>query len=430
MQSIHNLKLLIVCCAIAYTGFNKTLAQSVALHNFIHAALNNSPVLRAAAGEYSVSGKEISMARSQRYATVSLEGNTGFANEFKAGNNYTSSGVRLYMEQTIWQNRKVDAAIQQAKYKALIAASSFKVTKQDLILAVKTVYYNCQQLYELFHIAVDNRGRASVMLDYDVEQSQLGIGRKSDVLKAESDWSQAEYEEQMYFNAFRNSQNDLIALTGLSPGYEWTPDTITLTEPYQYNLQSADSLIQTAVLLYPELQVAQYGELYRQEQVKIIKAGLFPILSINSGYEWIYNPAFQQQNNWLAMLTLRWKLFNGKEKQYQLQSEQIKTEIFSNQTELIRINLFRDISNWLIELNDARQQMLLFQSLKKTTLEGHEAAKAQYMAGTGSLLELTDARITDLLANKNYIQAITKYRISMAKLERLTGKIYENESDE
>jgi outer membrane protein TolC len=59
----------------------------------------------------------------------------------------------------------------------------------------------------------------------------------------------------------------------------------------------------------------------------------------------------------------------------------------------------------------------------KTTSENLEIAKAQYKSDTGSMLELTDARIFDLLAKQKNIQAITSYKIALANLERLTGNM-------
>jgi outer membrane protein TolC len=64
-----------------------------------------------------------------------------------------------------------------------------------------------------------------------------------------------------------------------------------------------------------------------------------------------------------------------------------------------------------------------------TTSENLESAKAQYQSGTASMLELTDARITDLIAKQNNIKAIARYRMAMANLERLIVKSNENETN-
>jgi outer membrane protein TolC len=427
MPTKIKLNLLIALVPALFLSFENNCAQPVTLPEFIDAALTNNPVLKSAANETTISGKEIRIARSERYARVFLESNAGFTNEFSKEDDYKYLNTRIYAEQLLWQNRKVDATLQQARYNALATNSSFDGSRQDLILAVKTAYFNCQQQFELYRLAEDNTRHTALLLDYAFERSKLGTGKRSDVLKAESDRSQAEFEEERYHNAFRSSVNDLIALTGLSPGVNWKPDSIKLEEPAITTCQSADSLIQLAVSEYPELQAALNREFMQKEAEKASRALLYPSLSVNTGYAWSDDPTFGQQKNWSALLTLRWNLFSGKENQYRLQCEQIRTEKLRYQTEAIRLDLIRNINNWLISLDEARQQIDLFRLMKTTTREGLESAKAQFMAGTGSMLELTDARITDLMTNKNFIQAITMYRISLANLERLTGKTNEKE---
>lgn len=423
-------KIIVVLFAVLSLHSEGTDAQTITLPEFINAALNNNPVLKSAANETVLSEKEIYIARSERFADVFLESNAGLTNEFRVGNDSKYLNARLSAEQLLWQNRKVGAVIHQAKYNAVVAINSFEGTRQDLILAVKTTYFNCQQQFALYCLAEDNTRRAALLLDYALERSKLGTGKRSDVLKAESDQSQAEFERELYYNAFRNSINNLTALTGLSPGTDWKPDSIQADEQGISFNESAISIIKLAELGYPELQAAINRELAQKEAVRASRAVLFPALSLGTGYALSDVPAYGQQNSWSALLTIRWNLFNGNEKQYRLQCEQIRAEKLSNQTEATRLELIRNINNWLISLDEARQQIILFKLMKTTTSESLEAAKAQFMAGTGSMLELTDARITDLMANRNFIQAITKYRISRANLERLTGKIDENDEHE
>lgn len=419
-----------VLIAVLSLYSEKSYAQPVALPEFINAALINNPVLKSAANESVISEKEIHIARSERFANISLESSTGFMEEFKIGNDYKYLNARLSAEQLLWQNRKVNAVLQQARYNAAVANYSFEGARQDLILTVKTAYFNCQQQFALYSLADNNARRAALLLDYALERSKLGTGKRSDVLKAESDHSRAEFEKELYYYAFLNSVNDLTTLTGLSPGVGWKPDSIQFEEPATSTHESADSLIKLAVSDYPELLVAINREMMQKEAVKVSRALLFPALSLNTGYSSRHDPTFGQQNSWSALLTLRWTLFNGNEKQYRLQCEQIRTEKLTNQKEATRLELIRNINNWLLSLDEARQQITLFRSMKRTTIEGLEAAKAQFMAGTGSMLELTDARVTDLMANKNLIQALTRYKISRANLERLTGKTDENNNYE
>jgi OMF family outer membrane factor len=299
---------------------------------------------------------------------------------------------------------------------------------QEVILSVKTVYFTSQMQAQLARIAGENVARSELILNYARERYSAGIARKSDVLKAESDLAEAEYERNVYLNSHKKSITDLAMITGLPAGFKLSTDSSWLTVPAGSGSLISDSLIQSAYMQYPELRVMLNLQSSQQFRINETKADLYPSLNLNAGYEWSYNPVIQDQKSWYSMLTLRWDIFSGNEKRYRIKSETIRSEIYKNREEEIRNYLVKEVSNRLVSITEALEQVRLTGSLMKTTAENLEIARAQYSAGTGSMLELTDARITDLSAHKNNIQAITSFRIAMASLERLTGKTNENES--
>lgn len=402
-------------------------SQEVTLEQFIEAALLNNPAMKLAENESSIAELEIKKASSRRFASVNIETSGGLSEQLSLDNDYTSGYAKLSADQLIWQNKSVISSIEQARYAGAASKSMYEARKQEIIISVKTVFFTCQQQYQLYKISRENVARAEVFLEYARDRYYVGFGRKSDILKAESDLAEAEFEQVAYLNAFRKSRNDLAMLTGLVPEELSISDSTWQIDTLMYSTVSSDSLIGIAFTRYPELQATFNLGYSQQYKIKEVQSAYYPELVMNAGYEWSYNPVIQGQKGWYTMLTMRWNIFSGNSKRYQVQSEFIKKESYENRASEIRNYLTREVNNRLLSLVEAKDQINLTRSQMRTTTENLEIAKAQYKAGTGSMLELTDARITDLLAQKNNIKAMTEYRIAIANLEGLTGKTIENE---
>jgi outer membrane protein TolC len=402
-------------------------SQVITLDQCIEAALTSNPTLKASANEYEIDNLGISISRSGRYPSVSGEASGGLSEEYSIGNKYKTGYSGLTADQLIWQNKKVTSAITQARYRSLASAANYETRKQEIILAVKTAYFICLQQDQLYKIARDNVAKTVIFLDYAKQLYSIGTGRKSDILKAESDLVRAEFEQNAYLNSYRKSLNDLAMLSGLSSDKLNGLDSSWTDIPVSIPFEISDSLISMALVWYPELQAINNLGYSQQYKIMEARAAFFPALSLNTGYEWRYNPILQEQKGWYSMITLRWDLFNGNEKKYRVQSEKIKKEIYNYQADDIRNYLIKEVRNRMLSLLEAADQIGVTRSLMNTTSENLEMAKAQYKAGTGSMLELTDARVTDLQAHQDLIQAITNYRIMKANMEKLTGKTYEDD---
>lgn len=400
-------------------------SQTVTLDQCIDAALTSNPTLKQAANNCSEAAVGINFARSGRFATVSTEIAGGLSDRYRSGNNYETGYARLSADQILWQKNRVTAAIEQARFANKATEASFEAAKQEIIVSVKTLYYVCQQQQQLHTISGENVTRAGVFLQFARERVNAGLGRRSEVLKAESDLAEAIFDQNATLNAYRKVLNDLAMLTDLSSDQlaghsKWEADTLATS------LQSKDTVIKMALIQYSELQ-AIFNLSYSQEsKIQEVRAARYPGLFLNTGYEWNYSPVLNAQKGWFAQVTLRWDLFNGNANRYREKLEYLKKENYQYQAEEMQNYVVREVSNRIISLLETMEQINVTRSLLKTTRENLALAQGQYISGTGTILELTDARLTDLQTQKNLVQAVTGYKIALANLERLTVKTLEN----
>jgi len=414
-QSIYIL--LFFCIHGCVKVFAQTDTTTITLNQCIAAALGYNPNLKEAGNEVGVSEIAIKTNGSGLYPVVSSEANAGISNEYRLGNNYRTGNANINADQLLWQNGKVRLSVVQAKYLHQASRYNFEARKGDLIVSVKITFFNCLLQDQLYRVAVDNVSKATLFLDYARERYTIGLARKSDVLKAESDLAQSEFDRDSFLNSHKQARNELSMLTGFSndrlSGLADEGEMIPYNQP--------DSILSLAFTMYPEMQSIKNINLSQVAKINEETAGFFPQLGIRAGYDWAYNPLIQQQHGWYSLVTFRWTIFNGNDRHYRVQTEQVRKKIYENQADEIRNYLIKEIRNRVIGIKDAENRITLSKRLMKTTSENLEIAKAQYKSGTGSMLELTDARINDLNAKQQNIQAMTAYQIGLANLERLLG---------
>lgn len=408
----------------------QVMAQSetanITLNQCVDAALINNPSIKESENEVSISAMGIKMAQSGLYPAVSVEGSGGLSNEYRLEDDYKIGTAKLTIDQLLWQKGKVKSFIEQAHFIKEASIASLEARKQELIVSVKKIYYTCLQQNQLYLVAQDNVSKAELFLEYARERYKIGVGRKSDVLKAESDLAEAEFERDSYLNSLKQAKNELSMLTGFSiNSLSELEDTWQIDKLVIYRKQ-ADSLFIIAFQNYPELQIINNLGLSQLAKIQETKAEFYPRIGVSAGYDWNYNPIVQEQRGWYSAIALRWNIFNGNERRYRLQSEQLRKTNYENQSEEMKNFLIKEVSNCLISIKEAENQITLTNKLMKTTSENLEIAKSQFNVGTGSMLELTDVRIKNLSAKQKNIQAIVAFKIALSNLERLIGNTNEN----
>jgi len=415
---------LIFCAFNSLWIIAQTDSAKINLKQCIDIALQYNPYVKEVAKDEIIAGLVVKSARSDLYPVLSTQISGGYSNQYRLNNDYRTGNVAFSADQLLWQNGKVNATINQATYNLKAAGYSLQARKEDIIVSVKTYYFNCLLQSQLYEIAIENVSKANMFLEYAQERYKIGSGRRSDVLKAESDLAESEFERDTYLNSLTQAQNELSMLTGLSTDrLSNLENTLQSAQPDLY-AKRLDTLYTLALLYYPELQYVNNLQLLQQSKIREANAELYPRLGFNGGYNWSYNPALPWQKGWYTLLTLQWQIFNGYKQHNQIQMEKTRKTIYEIREEQVKTFLIKEISNRLINIKTAESQIELTNRLMKTTVENMEIAKAQYKAGTGSMLELTDARVNDLLAKQKNIQAIAAFQIALANLERLTGNIY------
>lgn len=415
-------------CLLAFTFKMSAFSQQEAtgdidLKRLIDAALSNNPGIKDGFTRKEISKTEINVSKSALLPRISTGASYTLSNQNSVGNDYGSVSTGVSLNQTLWQNGKNKALIEQSEFLYKAKQSEFEAQKQELILQVKFSYFNLLRYKELCKISKNNVIQAELFLEAAKEKNKLGIGKYSDILKAESELADAKYLLQDNQYSLRNAENELERLTGLTILADLIESNRINKATIAYEIWDNDSLLGIAKNNYPELKSLENIQNSQEFYIKAIKSDIYPNVSANAGYNWYYNPVSKGQGVWNAGISVRWDLFDGNRRKNQIKIEQLQNQSYQYQIEDLLAELKKEIANRLNALSEAQDQIRISKILIKSTSENIEMLEEEYKQGISSMLELTNARTDDFNANAKLINAISGYELAKAQLERIIGVI-------
>lgn len=387
----------------------------------IKAALDYSPGLKEGFAQAEIKSATILKAKSSQYPYLYADASCTLTNQNKSGDNYNSASYGINTNQVLWQYGKNKALIKQSEFLYQAELSNFNALQQDVIVRVKQLYFEYLKYLKLLNLSKNNIEQVEIFLKAAQEKKVIGIGKNSDILKAEADMADAGYILNTYENYILKVRNELNGLTGLNiTGKAQFPDEL-FTSENKYSGISSDSLYSMAKSNYPELKVIDQVILSQEAYSKSIKADMFPKIGAGAGYNWYYNPLFKDIDYWNAGLSISWNIFSGYQKKYQLKIEKLQKDTYLYQKENLLISLNKEINNQLLSLNDNYQRIKIIETLLKSTTENLNIVLEEYKQGISSMLELANARTENFNAKEKYINAWYAFQISKIQLERTIG---------
>ncbi|MBI5540219.1 MAG: TolC family protein [Bacteroidia bacterium] len=387
----------------------------------IKAALDYSPDLKEGFIQTEIKKTETSKAKSSQFPYLYSAASYNLTDQNKLDNNYNSVSYGINANQVLWQYGKNKALLEQSKFLYKAELSNYNAKQQNVIVQVNLFYFEYLTYIKLLELAKNNEEQADLFLRAAKEKKAIGIGKNSDILKAESDVADAKYISNIYENVILKVRNELWQLTGLNITENTkVQDDLFITDN-KYSTISKDSLFSIAKNSYPELKMMDDLLLSQESYIKSVKSDIFPKISVGAGYNWNYNPLFENNDFWNAGLTISWDIFSGYRKKYQVKIEKLQSNAISFQKENLLLNLCKEINNQFLTLNENYNQIGIIDTLLKSTTENLTVVMEEYKQGISSMLELANARTENFMAKEKYINAWYAYQISKVQLERTLG---------
>lgn len=294
-----------------------------------------------------------------------------------------------------------------------------EIYKQQLILDIKSAYYNYGMAVSALEVLTDSEILAERNLKTNRSLLANGKSLPAAVIRAESEVENVRAMMIDAENTRINARNYFNFLLNRS-----LTDTVYF-EPLTADLNHIQQLLEESPNAgRPELQQIQSGLTIREIQFQNSRKYWVPRVNLfadfgSQGFDW----TFDSQSRYSLMgVNLSMPIFQGNRNKNQISRAQIELSSIQNSKNLLESKLHLD---WEIAKNEVKSQQAILNSAEKKLLSAKSYFKLierGYGEGVNSLIEFLDAQ--NQLTQADLQKNLANYRLlqAIAKLERQLTK--------
>ncbi len=391
------------------------------LDSCIKYSFENSPYIKSKQYNPDIAEKDLEHSKGKLLPTISMSANFQVTDLYGYLNEYTWSDIGISIIQPVWQNGKIKALIKMAKVNQEMAGINFTMDRFDMVYTITQQYLNVLRYEKLESLSNEMTERIAINVKSAKERNRIGIARQSDVLRAETRLSDAIITTNQYKIQKETARWGLLKNMGNS-SLDSIPIVNILEEiDFSYLGSSIDSLFAMANNNLPELKLAKQSLISQQLKIEYEKRQNLPDLELNGGYSWTDIPVQEPGLYGYIGLSLNFTVFNGLQKKSRLSREKITLNQYKLQKDDLVQSIYREIQQAYLILNEAKQEIDNSLVQIKSSDKNLETVREEYKSGISSMLELLDAENDDFKARQNYINALYRFQLAKASIERKSG---------
>ncbi len=463
---------LLVALAVVPAAAQELRPQSISLTQSIQVALDNSRVLRDAEMQFEEAGQQVREA----WASVmpDVRASASYARNLQVQQAFLPAiifdpnaapddliPVRFGSDNTWRATLSLDQPVFEAQaFIGVSAAGRFqdlqservRGTAQQVVSAVRQAYLDALLAEEQVRLTERSVERVRETLDETRALNRAGLASEYDVLRLEVQLANLEPNLQRAENAVAAAKRRLLVEMGVDPeggiGLEGSLSTIDLSAP---DLNTPDNaallrvvgsaaLMEQGVDELSSLALRQRTDL-RQIDVTITleearraaeRAEFFPTLSVFSSYDVtaqenggldFFGSSNQRTTTTVAGLRVEVPIFTG----FSRVARAGQASARVRQNEARRERAAQETVSELRTALEAVQEALARAAAQRRAVDQaqrrFDIASAEYNAGVGSQLQITDAEVALRESEFNYARAVYDYLSSRAQLEAAVGAV-------
>ena len=339
-------------------------------------------------------------------------------------NNYSAG---LSLNQMLYDGGRTINRVKQAKTNLNTSKLNQRQIKSQVIQKVIQAYYDLLKAQKLSTVANKNLEMSNQQVDLVKKQFDIGLVKRTDLLKAQVAKGQAEVDAINKKINLENSRRILFNDMGLQDfgqniiaiDQDWTMPKIPSSTDVLKLLKS-----QNPTILISENQISLSDLSY-----KLSKGLRLPLL--NSTMNYSANGATSNQllnaldDDWILGINLSISLPIYTGNNLSMQQQQAKLSI--QRSEYSYITLLNDLrvqAEIIREtLNNYAEIIPLNQAIVNSAEEDLKLVTERYSLGSATILEVLDAQVSLLRSNSNLINTVHDARIQEANLKAILGTL-------
>ena len=339
--------------------------------------------------------------------------------------NNLSAGVSL--NQTIYDGGRSFNQVKQARTNLDIARLNQRLTKIQVIQNVIKSYYGLLQAQKLLNVAEKNLEMSNQQVSLVKKQFDLGVVKRTDLLKAEVAQGQARVDVLNKKTSLENSRRILFNDMGLQDFGQ--PITAMDDEWEVPSIPSSSDVLKLLKNQNPNLLISQARINLGDLSYKLVRGLRLP--SLNSSMNYSANGETSDElmdalrDEWSLGINLSVSLpiYTGNS----LSMQQQQAKLSKQQSEYSYITLLNDlrVQAELIResLNNYAEIIPLNQAVVTSAEEDLKLVRERYSLGSATILEVLDAQVSLIRSNSTLINTIHDARMQEASLKALLGTL-------
>jgi outer membrane protein len=411
------------------------VGRELGLEEAVNIGLENAPLIVARVGDYVAAQQRVNQALAPLLPQLTGSGNYGRVRTLGVVNgnaSYSDFGTAsVTASQLLFDFGRTWAAKDVAKSNAAAFKEVLETQKLDISQLVKTQYFTLLLSKRLVQVNLAALDRAEVNLRSAQGFFQVGTQPKSFVTRAEVDVANARVNVIRAQNAVNLARVALNAAMGIAVN---APTEVKDLLSYSQFPINRDELVAEALRSRPEYRQVKAEADSADATVRQTFRDFFPNLSANGTYE-IHGITgggaidtrstrgfIDSGNAWLVGLNLNWSIFDGGGKIARFKEAKANVEAARARVRDTELQIWQNVEQSYLNLGEAEERIGAAQKAVESAEENYQLARGRFDAGVANIIELTDAQLALTQSQSDQAQALSDYRIAIARLERALGR--------
>lgn len=412
------------------------VGRELGLEEAVNIGLENAPLIVARIGDYIASQQRVNQALAPLLPQLTGSGNYGRLRSLgvvTGAASYSDFGsASVTASQLLFDFGRTWAAKDAAKSNAAAFKEVLETQKLDIAQLVKTQYFTLLLSKRLVQVNLAALDRAEVNLRSAQGFFQVGTQPKSFVTRAEVDVANARVNVIRAQNAVNLARVALNAAMGIAVN---APTEVKDLLSYSQFPINRDELVGEALRNRPEYRQVKAQADAADATVRQTFRDFFPNLSASGTYELhgitgggaIAGPQstsgfIDSGNAWLVGLNLSWSIFDGGGKIARYKEAKANVEAARARVRDTELQVWQNVEQSYLNLGEAEERIGAAQKAVESAEENYQLARGRFDAGVANIIELTDAQLALTQSQSDQAQALSDYRIAIARLERALGR--------
>ena len=298
--------------------------------------------------------------------------------------------------------------------------------RTGLEVQVRTEYLNLLQARAQAELAQHVVTKAQEALNlaqakYNVGQNTMIDVRSAQVDKGNADVGLLQAQQNVQIEVLKLYQ--IMGVPAPEPPVVVPSDTFAVVAP----AWSPDSLVAIGLAQNPALVAMRSRQVAARWSARSAQSQYLPTVSASAstGRARITQgaaPAYYQTSPWSLSLTVSLPIYDAASRNSQVAQANYQDESLRQSIRARELQVRTDVSSAYLTLVTAYQTIAVQANNRTAADEALSLATERYRVGSGSIIELLNARVNSETAGTNYINAVYNYHKAIAALEQAVGR--------